>query len=308
MPNQTYELRTLDPVLTTLAQGYVNRKYVGKELFPVVEVSKQKGRIPVFGKSAFVERSTARAMGSSSNRLPQTEFDLLEFETIERDVEMAVDYLEEEQINDFYKYEQYTVRQLIDILELNCEIESAKIATNPDNYPSDNKIIIDETSSVNLFYNSTEIIKEAIERVRSSIGIRPNTMILSYPIYQIINNDVSLQDKFKYAGITSLNTKIISDYFEISKVKIATTVFSPDGISFENVWGNSIILAFVDDSSPEVRSEFNPSFGYALRRRGMPEIDTYYENGGKIKVIRATDNYCLKITSPQAGCLILNQI
>ncbi|HOM04890.1 MAG TPA: hypothetical protein PLU67_05265 [Candidatus Kapabacteria bacterium] len=308
MPNQTYELRTLDPVLTTLAQGYVNRKYVGKELFPVVEVSKQKGRIPVFGKSAFVERSTERAMGSNSNRLPQTEFDLLEFETIERDVEMAVDYLEEEQIQDFYKYEQYTVSQLIDILELNCEIEAAKIATNPDNYPSDNKIIIDETSSLNLTYNSTEIIKEAIERVRSSIGVHPNTMIMSYPIYQIINNDIVLQDRFKYAGITSLNTKIISDFFEIPKVKIATTVFPPDGTSFENVWGNSIILAFVDDSSPELRNEFNPSFGYTLRRRGMPEIDTYYENGGKIKVVRATDNYCLKMTSPQAGCLILNQI
>ncbi len=308
MSNQTYELRTLDPVLTTLAQGYVNRKYVGKELFPVVEVSKQKGRIPVFGKSAFVERSTSRAMGSSSNRLPQTEFDLLEFETTERDVEMAVDYLEEEQINDFYKYEQYTVRQLIDILELNCELEAAKIATNPDNYPDDNKIIIDATSQNNLSVGSSQIIREAIERVRSSIGVRPNTLILSYPVYQLICNDVSLEDKFKYAGITSLNTKIISDYFDMPKVRIATTVYSPDGVSFENVWGNSIILAYVDDSSPDVRNEFNPSFGYTLRRRGMPEIDTYYENGGKIKVIRATDNYCLKMTSPQAGCLILNQL
>lgn len=133
-------------------------------------------------------------------------------------------------------------------------------------------------------------------------------MILSYPVYQLICNDVSLEDKFKYAGITSLNTKIISDYFDIPKVRIATTVYSPDGVSFENVWGNSIILAFVDDSSPDVRNEFNPSFGYTLRRRNMPEIDTYYENGGKIKVIRATDNYCLKMTSPQAGCLILNQL
>ncbi|MCX8054355.1 MAG: hypothetical protein N3A67_01640 [Ignavibacteria bacterium] len=308
MHSQTYELRTLDPVLTTLAQGYVNRKYVGKELFPIVEVSKQKGRIPVFGKSAFVERSTSRAIGSNSNRLPQTEFDLLEFETTERDVEMAVDYLEEEQINDFYKYEQYTVRQLIDVLELNCELEAAKIATNPDNYPDDNKIIIDATSQNNLSIGSSQIIREAIERVRASIGVRPNTMILSYPVYQLICNDVSLEDKFKYAGITSLNTKIFSDYFDIPKVRIATTVFSPDGVSFENVWGNSIILAFVDDSSPDVRNEFNPSFGYTLRRRGMPEIDTYYENGGKIKVIRATDNYCLKMTSPQAGCLILNQL
>ena len=38
----------------------------------------------------------------------------------------------------------------------------------------------------------------------------------------------------------------------------------------------------------------------------MPQIDTYFENGGKIKVIRNTDNYALKITANDAAFLIKN--
>nr|MDA3844620.1 hypothetical protein [Candidatus Kapabacteria bacterium] len=63
-------------------------------------------------------------------------------------------------------------------------------------------------------------------------------------------------------------------------------------------------LAYVDKNEKADRSEFNPSFAYTFRRKGKPEVDTYYENGGKIKVIRNTDNYCLKITSSDAAYLI----
>ncbi len=308
MSNPNYELRTVDPVLTTLAQGYVNKKYVANYLFPIVEVNKSKGRIPVFGKSAFLERSTERAMGSRSNRIPTTEFELIEFETQERDVEMAIDYLEEEQANDFYKYEHYTTQQLCDILELNRELEAAKIATNPANYPTQNRIILDQSSALNYGGSANDIIKEAISRIRNSIGVRPNTMLISYSTYNAILEDINLNDKLKYSGITTLNTKILVDFFEIPTVKVASSVFSPEGVTFENIWGNTMILAYVDDSEPSNRNEFNPSFGYTLRRRGMPEIDTYYENGGKIKVIRNTDNYCIKITSPQAACLVANTI
>lgn len=308
MPNPVYELRTVDPVLTTLAQGYINSKYVANYLFPIVEVNKPKGRIPIFGKSSFLERTTERAMGSHSNRIPLTDFELIEFETQERDVEMAIDYLEEEQVNDFYKYEQYTTLQLSDILELNRELEAAKIATNPANYPTQNKIILDQSSAFNYGGMANDIIREAISRVRNSIGVRPNTMIISYSTYNALNQDISINDKLKYSGATTVNTKIIADFFEIRTVKVASSVFSPDGETFENIWGNNLIIAFVDESEPSNRSEFNPSFGYTLRRRGMPEIDTYYENGGKIKVIRNTDNYCIKITSPQAACLVANTI
>ena len=82
------------------------------------------------------------------------------------------------------------------------------------------------------------------------------------------------------------------------------SVYTNDGANFTDVWGDNIILAYVDMTSKDNRSEFNPSYGYTLQREGKPEIDTYNENGGKIKVIRNTDNYCIKVTASDAAFLI----
>ena len=67
-----------------------------------------------------------------------------------------------------------------------------------------------------------------------------------------------------------------------------------------------IVLAYVNENEKSKRSQFNPSFGYTFQKKGCPEIDTYYENGGKIKVIRCTDNYTIKVTAPEAAHLIHN--
>ena len=65
-----------------------------------------------------------------------------------------------------------------------------------------------------------------------------------------------------------------------------------------------VIMGNACKSDRKSRSEFNPSYGYTFQREGKPEIDTYYENGGKIKVIRNTDNYCIKVTASDAAYLI----
>jgi hypothetical protein len=60
---------------------------------------------------------------------------------------------------------------------------------------------------------------------------------------------------------------------------------SSDGATFSDIWSNNVILAYVDRSEGARKSEFNPSFGYTFRREAMPEIDFYYENGGKLKLL-----------------------
>jgi len=83
-------------------------------------------------------------------------------------------------------------------------------------------------------------------------------------------------------------------------------VMTDDGTTFGDIWQDNIILAYVDRSEEHSRSEYNPSFGYILQRKGKPEVDSYYENGGKVKIIRNTDNYCVKVTAEDAAFLISN--
>lgn len=47
------KLRVQDPVLTELAQGYHNNELVAETLMPTVEIEKEAGKIPTFGRLAF---------------------------------------------------------------------------------------------------------------------------------------------------------------------------------------------------------------------------------------------------------------
>lgn len=62
--------RVVDPVLTSIARGYKNAAFVGEHIFPIVQTDKEGSiTVPTFGKTAFVEYDTERAVGAESNVL-----------------------------------------------------------------------------------------------------------------------------------------------------------------------------------------------------------------------------------------------
>ncbi len=309
MPNSRLdELRAVDPVLTTIARGYSNAAAISEKLFPIVETKKMKGKIPAFGKDAFVARDAKRALRAASNRIPPAEIELIEYETLERDVEIAIDYLEEEESLDFDRYESRIAKELIDILILGREKEAAELALNPDSYASGNVKQV-QTSEKWDDYSSSDSdpirdVKEGAEAIRSLIGRPPNVLILGASAYRSLVRHPKVADLVKYSGLAKVGVEVLREAFDIPTVAVGMAVYSEDGESFSDIWPDAAVLAYSDASDKNSRSQYNPSFGYALRKSGAPEIDVYFENGGKIKVARATDNYCLKIVAPDAGYLI----
>lgn len=305
------ELRTIDPVLTTIAQGYSNSAMVADKLLPVVNVPKQKGKIPIFGKEAFLVRDYHRAIRAQSNRIPPSDIELVDYQLEERDVEIAIDYIEEEEANNLYRYEQRITKELMDILLLAREKEIADYVQNPDNFQEDLKLEITESSAFNNYYNTTNpitVIEEAKSAVQQRIARYPNTMIMGESVYKVLINHPLIVSRIQYSDLTKVSLNVLRELFEIPNIYIGTAVYSEDGAEFKSVWEDNIIIAYVDENEKKNRSEFNPSYGYILQKEGMPEIDTYFENGGKIKVVRNTDNFCFQIVSPDCAYLIYNTI
>lgn len=311
MASRLDDLRMVDPVLSTIAQGYQNSSMIYESLFPQVSVSKLKGKIPVFGKESFIARDTERAIRAASNRIPPSDLDLVTFTTKERDIETAIDYLEEEESHEFYKYEQRIAKHLSDILILGKEIEAAELAQATGSYGAG---MYHELAYTEAFNNGSatvtpvQIINNAKDAIRNKIALYPNTMIIGISAYKALCNHDSILERVRFTGVTKVTTQILSELFEIPDIVIGTAVHSTDGEVFSDIWQDNIVLAYIDKSNRNDRSEFNPSFGYTFQREGMPEIDYYYENGGKIKVIRNTDNYGMLITGKDAGYLIKNVI
>ncbi len=63
------QARVVDPILTTVAQGYKNGLMVADFLFPVVPVDQRGGKIIQFGKEDFKLFSTIRAPGANTKRV-----------------------------------------------------------------------------------------------------------------------------------------------------------------------------------------------------------------------------------------------
>ena len=296
--------RVVDPVLTTLAHGYTNSTLVADTLFPTVQINSHKGRIPKFNKTAFISRSTNRASGAMSNRINDADFELLEFTLIENDVEIPIDYLEEELSASFLKLEQKVMMDLMDILALGKEKEAAEYTQKATNYIHNNT-----TNCSNNLWNSAtsnpiQVIKNGADSIRSKIGRMPNTAVIGASVYRALIEHPAIIDRVKFSGVRSVNTKVLSELLNIEQIKIGYAQQSNDGAGFEDIWKDNVILAYVDKNDKNNRSEFNPSFGYTLQQKGSPEVDSYYENGGKIKVIRCTDKYVMKVTCPDAAHLI----
>jgi hypothetical protein len=305
MSSRLDSLRVVDPILTNLALGYSPDYLIGNKLFPTVKVSSQKGRIPKFGKDSFVLRNSNRAIRSNSNRIPSMEFETVEFSLQERDLEVAMDYLEESETYNLLQYEEKMMQDLMNILSLEKEKTIADFVQNPSNFASDMKLAMaDGDNFASLSQSPLTAIHNGIEQVRSKISRKPNIMIIGASAYKSIVSHTDFTYSLNNVGKAWADLAYLKELFNIDNIVIGNSVSSNDGTTFEDIWQDNVLIAYVDKS--DKKSQYNPSYGYILQREGMPEIDTYFENGGKVKIIRATDNWAMKVVAPEAAYLIHN--
>lgn len=304
------ELRLVDPVLTTIAQGYENSAFVWDKLFPVVEVDKMKGKIVQFGKEAFSVKDTLRGLRASSNRIPPSNIELIDYELAEEDIEVALDYLEEEESADFLRYEEKIAKELSDMLNLKKEKYAGDFAQDSANYPEGGWREIDPTEAFDDYASGIDPIitmRGAATRMRERLAVYPNIAIIGDAAYQSLMNNPQIIARYSKNSLAVGSPSIIASMLDLEKVYVATSVYCDEATgAFMDIWGDNVVLAYVDSTPKDRRSRFNPGFGYTLRRRGKPEIDTYYENGGKIKVVRNTDTFAMKVTCAEALYLLKN--
>ena len=91
----------IDEVLTNISLGFPNNAFVGEQLFPTVNLTKQSGKYYVFGREAWLaETSDYRAPGSEANEIPGFTVSLDTFYAQEHALQMAVTDEEREMVDD----------------------------------------------------------------------------------------------------------------------------------------------------------------------------------------------------------------
>ncbi len=118
--------RVVDPVLTSIARGYKNAAFIGERIFPIVQTDKEGVTVPTFGKSAFVEYDTERAVGADSNVLVREKTGKLDLVLNEHDLAAPVDY--REQAESMFNEEAKAIRRVTSGVNLKRELYAARLA------------------------------------------------------------------------------------------------------------------------------------------------------------------------------------
>jgi hypothetical protein len=284
MPQQTpAQARIINPILTTHAQGYVRPGNVGRFLFPTANVATYGGQVIEFGKESFRRYNTKRAPGSATKRItfgyagkpyaivPEALEALVPFELMTDasqvpGLDLATD----------------AVDVVLDTLELSQEYACADLARDASKYDNNHKVVLTGTSRWTDTTNSnpTGDIADGSEAIRSSIGMRPNTCILSPSAFAAAQNNEKILDRLKYTSADSVTTQQLARLWNVAQVLIGDAVgASGQNDTLSDVWGQDVILAYVAPATGgNSRSAARPSYGYTYTIQGMPLVRNPYED------------------------------
>ena len=144
--------------------------------------------------------------------------------------------------------------------------------------------------------------------MKSNIGRMPNLMLTNQATIDALMNCDEFQQYCVDHNLAFPTYDDLKKYIGIEKIIISGGIYTENGETFCELWGNNILFQYINHPKHSMINEYVPNFGYIFELSGMPEIDTYYENGGKVKIIRCTDNFCWKVTAPDAAYLIADTL
>lgn len=302
------KLRVVDPVLTNLAIGYTNAQFVGSVLMPFVGLDKEGGKIPLFGKEHFKLYNTERALRAKSNRVNPEDIGSVDVAMDEHDLEYPIDYREDAE--SAFPLQARATNTVTEGIRLRHEKMVADIAQNPANYPAGNKLALSGSSCFDVANSDPEgVVSDAKAAVRSKIVKEPNTMVLGYDTWRLLKKHPQLKAILSDTRPRLVQLADLREIFEIENIVVGKAVMANDAGVTSDIWGDTMVLAYVPsngaDSSGVERSPYEPSFGYTLRKKGSPVVDTRTEDG-KIELVRNTDIFRPYLLGAEAGYLVNN--
>lgn len=272
----TAAARVIDPILSTVAQGYQNNNLVGGALFPTVTVPQRAGKVISFNKDSFFAYDTARAPGTVIKRL-QVGYGSSSYGILDHGLAAVVprELQEEAQAVPGINLASASINTVMDALRLRLEVEQAALATTAGNYNSTNKTTLsgtsqwsDQTSGVSDPIKDIETGKEAI---RAATGKRPNTIVMGAAVARFIRQHPKILDRTKYTGRDVPTVDLLASLFDVQRVLIGDAISSTDAGVFSDVWGKTVVIAYTELGS--LTDAGRPTFGYTYQLGGYPFVE-----------------------------------
>ncbi|WP_027670083.1 major capsid protein [Rheinheimera baltica] len=303
------QVRVIDPILTTHAQGYKQPTLVGSKLFPRVPVGQRGGQVIEFGKEAFLLYNARRAPGAGTKRV-QFGYQGKPYALLSDSLEGVVprEHIGEAAVPGI-KLGQRATNNVMRSLMLALEHEQAALARNPANYDANHKVDLAATKWSNPDNSPSDDIETGREAIRASIGVYPNVVLLSAKAFAAAKNNPHIVERFKYTSKESITAEMLASLWDVPEVVVGGAVVADQQSGdFSDVWGNDVVMAYVAAESGDLNIE-EPSFGYTYTLDGNPLVEqAYYENNAKSWMYPVTYERSPVLSGITAGYLMQNVV
>jgi hypothetical protein len=304
------QARIVDPVLSQHARGYLQAELVARSLFPFAPVPMYGGKVIQFDKSAFRLVNSARAPGTATKRV-QLGYQGEPYAIVPNALEASVprELMRDATVVPGIDLGTRAINTVLKIMNLGHEVACANIARNTANYDANHQLAL---SGTNVWSNAASDpsgnIATAREAIRESIGVYPNTCLLSAKAMKSLKFHPQILDRIKYTSRDSVSTQILAGLWEIPNVVVGQAVTAdPVTDAFGDVWGPDVVLAYVAPSGggdASANAE-EPSYGYTYLIEGMPLVEQpYWDNNTKSWVYGVSFDQVPVLSGMQGGFLI----
>jgi hypothetical protein len=298
--------RVVDPILTTVAQGYKNSEFVGGYLLPRVPVAQRAGKIIQFGREAFQSYDNQRAPGSVTKRI-QIGYSDQAFSLTDRSLDAVVprELLEEAQAVPGINLASSSIRTVQDAMALRLEVEQATLVLNAGNYASTNKITLSGTSQFSDPVNSDPIaaVETAKDAIRQATGKVANTIVMGYSVLKAVRQHSKIIDRIKYTGRDIPTPELLAALWGVDNVYIGSAIQSDDLGNFSDVWGKNMVVAYTNQAG--LADNGAPTFGYTYALNGYPFVEVaHFDESTKSWIYGVSDACQAVIASQNSGYLI----
>lgn len=306
MPMNNRQVRVIDPVLTTHANGYRNPQNVGMFLFPRARVSVSGGQVLTFGKEAFREYNIRRTPGTATKRVTFG-YQGAPFALVQDALEGVVprEHMRDAGVTPGVDLGRRATNNAMNIATLALEREQAAIARSTGNYDSDHQVDLSSTRWSSDDNNPAKDIRTGQDAISDSTGMEANTLILSKNAFSAMRENVHILERFKYTSSDSVTVEMLAAMLDIERVIVGRALTAGQNDSFSPVWGSDAVLAYVPASEDPNIEE--PSYGYTYTMEGHPLVEeAYYDDNAKSWLYPVTYERVPVLTGMNAGYLFRN--
>lgn len=270
------QTRVVDPILSTVAQGYKDAEFIGNALFPQVPVNVRGGKIIEFGTEDFKRYNLKRAPGGAIKSLTfghEGKPFALEQDAIAGKV--PFEHQQEAEAVPGIDLGRRAVRSSMKIILRSLEIAQAETARDAANYDAQHKVDLVAAKWTNDANNPTANIDTGREAIADSIGIEPNTIVLSRKAYRAAKNNAKILERIKYTTRDSVTAEILAELWDLDRVVVGGGFYMADDGTPTQIWGADAVLAYVPPGAQDMEE---PGYGYTYVYQGHPLVLQPYKS------------------------------